>query len=73
VAFTGDDEDMSSEGKIRQWYFGKDSVGYRICSRPIPPEGESGCYPFLVHKPGDSWVEHDMDGDAQFSLLPGRE
>lgn len=73
LAYTSDDEDISSEGKPRRWYVGKDSTGYRLCSEPIPAEGKSGCYPLPQHRVGDSWVQHDMDGDAQFSLLPGRQ
>lgn len=73
LAYTSDDEDMSSEGKPRQWYVGKDSTGYRLCGEPIPAEGKSGCYPLPVRKVGEAWVQHDMDGDAYFSLLPGRQ
>ncbi|MFT3904925.1 MAG: hypothetical protein QM718_01285 [Steroidobacteraceae bacterium] len=72
-AYTGDDEDITSEGKARSWYVGKDSTGYRLCGEPIPAEGRSGCYPLPVRKVGESWVQHDMDGDAYFSLLPGRQ
>lgn len=73
LAYTSDDEDISSEGKPRRWYVGKDSTGYRLCGEPIPAAGKSGCYPLPLHRVGDSWVQHDMDGDAQFSLLPGRQ
>src|SRR5450631_2985940 len=30
---------MSSEHEPHQWYFGKDSTGYRICRDPIPAVG----------------------------------
>jgi hypothetical protein len=73
LAYTSDDEDISSEGTPRRWYVGKDSTGYRLCGEPIPATGKSGCYPLPQHRVGDSWVQHDMDGDAQFSLLPGRQ
>jgi hypothetical protein len=73
LAYTSDDEDISSEGKPRHWYVGKDSTGYRLCGEPIPAEGKLGCYPLPQHRVGDSWVQHDMDGEAQFSLLPGRQ
>jgi len=73
LAYTSDDEDISSEGKPRRWYVGKDSTGYRLCGEPIPAEGKLGCYPLPQHHVGDSWVQHDMDGDALFSLLPGRQ
>lgn len=73
LAFTGDDEDMASMSKPNQWYVGKDSSGYRLCGMPIPASGASGCYPLPVRKLGESWVQHDMDGDAYFSLLPGRQ
>jgi hypothetical protein len=73
LAYTSDDEDISSEGKPRSWHVGKDSTGYRLCSEQIPAEGKFGCYPLPQHRVGDSWVQHDMDGDAQFSLLPGRQ
>jgi Ni/Co efflux regulator RcnB len=73
LAYTSDDEDISSEGKPRQWYVGKDSTGYRLCGEPIAAEGKSGCYPLPLRKVGDSWVQQDMDGAAYFSLLPGRQ
>lgn len=73
LAFTGDDEDMTGMAAPNQWYVGKDSSGYRLCGRPIPAAGASGCYPLPVRKLGESWVQHDMDGDAYFSLLPGRQ
>ncbi|MGC3981275.1 MAG: hypothetical protein QM808_08460 [Steroidobacteraceae bacterium] len=73
LAFTGDDEDMTGMAKPNQWYVGKDSSGYRLCGMPIPATGASGCYPLPVRKLGESWVQHDMDGDAYFSLLPGRQ
>lgn len=73
VAFAGDDEDMSSEGKPRVWSVGKDSTGYRLCGDAIPATGAMGCYPLPPHKVGDSWVQHDMDGDPLFTLLPGRQ
>ncbi|HTP40210.1 MAG TPA: hypothetical protein VMI92_11625 [Steroidobacteraceae bacterium] len=73
LAFAGDDEDMSSEGKPRIWSVGKDSTGYRLCGDPIPATGAMGCYPLPPHKVGDSWIQHDMDGDPMFQLLPGRQ
>ncbi len=73
LAFTGDDEDMASMTKPNQWYVGKDASGYRLCGMPIPATGASGCYPLPVRRLGESWVQHDMDGDAYFSLLPGRQ
>jgi hypothetical protein len=73
LAYTSDDQDMTGEGKPRQWYFGKDSAGYRICGEPIPAEGRDGCYPLPVRKVGDWWIQHDMDGDAEFQLVPGRQ
>ena len=73
TAYTGDDEDITSEGKPHAWYVGKDSAGYRLCGQPIPATGANGCYPLPVRKLGEAWVQHDMDGDAQFSLLPGRQ
>jgi hypothetical protein len=79
VAYTSDDYDISSEGKPRQWWIGKDSTGYRICpavdvanNTGMKMQPGVNCYPLLVKKVGDTWVEHDMDGDAYFSLLPGR-
>jgi len=74
VAFTGDDNDISAEGAPRQWYFGKDAHGgYRLCEEPVTSKGESGCYPLLIKAIGDRWVEHDVYGDAEFQLLPGRQ
>jgi hypothetical protein len=73
LAYTSDDQDMSSEHEPHQWYFGKDSTGYRICRDPIPAAGREGCYPLLIKKVGDAWVEHDMDGDADFRLDAGRQ
>lgn len=73
LAYSGDDYDMTSEGAPRQWYVGKDATGYRLCPQPIPPEGRANCYPLLIKQIGESWVEHDMDGDAQFTLLKGRQ
>ena len=73
LAYTSDDEDITAEGKPRRHYVGKDSTGYRLCSSPIPTEGTSGCYPLPVRTVGESWVQHDMDGDAYFTLLPGRQ
>jgi len=73
LAYTSDDMDISGEAKPRQWYLGKDASGYRICPKPIPAGGERGCYPLLIKRIGDSWVEHDMDGNAYFTLLPGRQ
>ena len=73
LAFTGDDEDMTGMAAPNQWYVGQDASGYRLCGRPIPAEGSSGCYPLPVRKLGESWVQQDMDGPAYFSLLPGRQ
>lgn len=73
IAYTGDDEDITGEGKPRTWYVGKDSSGYRLCGAPIPATGSTGCYPLPVRKLGEAWVQQDMDGPAYFSLLPGRQ
>lgn len=73
LAYTSDGYDISSETTTRQWYVGKDSTGYRMCSKPIPAAGLMGCYPLPARKLGDSWVQHDMDGDAQFTILAGRQ
>lgn len=73
TTYSGDDEDITSEGKPRTWFVGQDGTGYRLCAEPIPAEGEKGCYPLPQHQVGDSWVQHDMLGDAYFSLLPGRQ
>lgn len=81
VAYTSDDEDISGEGNVRTWWVGKDSTGYRMCptvdiARDVgAPKMVPGinCYPLLIKKVGDSWVEHDMDGDAYFTMLPGRQ
>ncbi len=80
IAYTSDDEDISGEGKTRAWWVGKDNIGYRLCpkvdvanntgKKMVPGEN---CYPLLVKKVGDVWVEHDMDGDAYFSALAGRQ
>jgi hypothetical protein len=73
LAYTSDDQDISGEGKVHQWYFGRDALGYRICAKRIPPEGRADCYPLLPRQPGDTFVEHDMDGDAQFTIMRGRQ
>jgi hypothetical protein len=73
LAYTSDDEDITAEGRPRHWYVGKDSTGYRLCPAPIPAIGSANCYPLPVRKVGESWVQHDMDGDAYFTLLPGRQ
>jgi hypothetical protein len=74
VGYTGDDDDITAEGALRQWYVGKEaSGGYRLCEAPVPAKGVRGCYPLNVPKMGDSWIEHDVYGDAQFQLLPGRQ
>lgn len=73
VSYAGDDEDITSEGRAAKVYVGKDSTGYRMCRVPIPAEGMANCYPLPPHKVGDTWVQHDMDGDTAFSLLPGRQ
>jgi hypothetical protein len=74
MAYTGDDDDISAEGKLRRWYVGKEaSGGYRLCEHAIPATGEMGCYPLNQPKLGDRWIEHDVFGDATFELLPGRQ
>ena len=74
TAYTGDDDDITAEGVLRQWYVGKEASGaYRLCEHPIPAEGEMGCYPLNQPKLGDRWLEHDVFGDATFELLPGRQ
>ena len=80
VGYTSDDEDISGEGKTREWWVGKDNIGYRMCptvdiARDVGPKMVPGmnCYPLLIKKVGDTWVEHDMDGDAYFTMLPGRQ
>jgi hypothetical protein len=73
LAYTSDDQDMTGEGKPRQWYIGKDSAGFRMCGEPIPAAGREGCYPLPVRTVGEWWVQHDMDGDAEFQLVPGRQ
>jgi len=71
--FLGDDEDMSANPSVARMYVGKDRLGYRLCRAPIPAAGESKCFPLLAVTLGQSWVEHDMDGDADFTLLKGRQ
>jgi len=81
VSYTSDDEDISGEGKTRSWWVGKDSTGYRLCPNVDVARDVGGakmvpgvnCYPLLIKKVGDTWVEHDMDGDAYFTMLPGRQ
>jgi hypothetical protein len=73
LAYAGDDYDMTSEGSPALIYIGKDTTGYRMCRQPIPAEGERNCYPVLVKQVGEGWTEHDMDGDALFMLLRGRQ
>jgi hypothetical protein len=74
LAYTGDDDDITAEGAVRQWYVGKEaSGGYRLCEHPVAAEGEMGCYPLSQPKIGDRWIEHDVYGDAAFELLPGRQ
>jgi len=80
VGYTSDDEDISGEGKTRVWWVGKDNIGYRMCPS-VDIANNTGqkmvpgmnCYPLLIKKVGDTWVEHDMDGDAYFTMLPGRQ
>jgi hypothetical protein len=79
-SYTSDDYDISSEGKPRTWWVGKDDTGYRLCPETdvandtgMKARKGENCYPLLEKKLGDSWVEHDMDGDAYFTLLAGRQ
>ncbi len=80
IGYTSDDEDISGKGKTRTWWVGKDNIGYRMCPT-VDIANNTGqkivlrinCYPLLIKKVGDSWVEHDMDGDAYFTVLPGRQ
>lgn len=74
LAYTGDDDDITAEGAVRQWFVGKEATGaYRLCEHPIAVEGALGCYPLNQPSIGDRWIEHDVYGDANFELLKGRQ
>lgn len=74
VAYTGDGDDITAEGAARKWYVGKEASGaYRLCDRPIPPEGTLGCYPLSKLEIGDRWKVQNLYGDGDFELLRGRQ
>lgn len=74
LVYTGDGWDITAEGSPRQMYIGKDAGGaYRLCEEPIPASGAMGCYPWPNVKVGDTWSEQDRFGEAQFTLMPGRQ
>jgi hypothetical protein len=72
--YKGDGDDITGERTPSILYVGKDTDGkYRVCLEPIPADGTHGCYPFPTVKLGDKWIEQDVKGEANFTLLPGRQ